>query len=191
MESNRDIMTMLRAATTAYSIPRPHRRITSMKTHRAPLNRKILLGVMLLSATLSAPIVQAAEDEQINIDDLSISQLRSEIEKIQTEFYRVFNQLNSDDDFDVECQKYTPTGSNIPQVGCEPRFLTKRRGQNANDYRLGADELVDNDALVQELAPEFAQLTAKMNALAAENQYFRELGQILQMLQGRLKELGR
>lgn len=157
------------------------------------IQRTIFCGMSMLCAmTLSAFLsVQAAEEEQINIDDLSIPQLRAEIEKIQAEFYRVFNQLNTEDDFDVECSKYTPTGSNIPQTGCEPRFLTKRRGQNANDYRLGADELVDNDALVKELQPEFEKLTAKMNDLAKDNQYFRELGQILQMLQGRLKELGR
>ncbi|MCP5329546.1 MAG: hypothetical protein H7A05_04785 [Pseudomonadales bacterium] len=156
-------------------------------------NRMALRGMSVLFVLMffAFPSAQAAEEEQINIDDLSPAQLRSEIEKIQTEFYRVFNQLNEDDDFDVECRKYTPTGSNIPQTGCEPRFLTKRRGDNANDYRQGTDELVGNDALVKELQPQFEELTAKMNALAKENQYFRELGQILQMLQGRLNELAR
>jgi len=141
--------------------------------------------------TLAALPAQAAEEEQIVIEDLTPAQLRAEIEKIQTEFYAVFNRNNDDDAFDVTCQEFTPTGSNIPQKGCEPGFVTARRGENANDYRLGTDDLLSQDALLRELQPEFAQLTEKMNALAATDQYFRELGQILQMLNERLRELSR
>ncbi len=146
----------------------------------------VTLGIIALTASFQAG---AAEQGQVVIEDLTAPQLRAEIEKIQNEFYRVFNQLNEDDLFDVKCQKFTPTGSNIPQVGCEPEFVTKRRGDNANQYRLGADDLMTNDEIIKELQPEFEQLTAKMNALAAENEYFRELGQILQMLRGRLNEI--
>ena len=101
----------------------------------------------------------------------------------------MFNTLNENDEFDVVCQKFTPTGSNIPQVGCEPNFLSKRRGANANEYRLGTDELIGNDALIKELQPEFEQLTASMNEISAKNQYLKELGAILQMLRGRLNEI--
>jgi hypothetical protein len=147
-----------------------------------------LLTMFLLGALVVVP-GQAAEEEQIVIEDLTPAQLRDEIEKIQTEFYAVFNRNNSDDAFDVVCQKFTPTGSNIPQTGCEPGFVTARRGENANNYRLGTDELLTQDALMRELQPQFAQLTEKMNALAAADQYFRELGQILQMLNQRLKDI--
>ncbi len=44
---------------------------------------------------------------------------------------------------------------------------------------------------MRELQPQFAEFTQKMNALAATDQYFRELGQILQMLNERLRELSR
>ncbi len=154
--------------------------------------RKTMLGacvVLGLTAISSVPVVIAAEEEQVVIEDLSVPELRAEIEKIQAEFYRVFNTLNENDDFDVECQKFTPTGTNIPQLGCEPKFVSKRRGANANDYRLGTDELISNDALIKELQPEFEQLTAMMNEFASQNEYFGELGQILQMLRGRLNEL--
>lgn len=130
-----------------------------------------------------------ADQGQIVIEDLSKTELRAEIEKIQNEFYRVFNQANDDDDFDIECQKFTPTGSNISELGCEPRFMTRRRGQNATDYRNGTDELLSSGALQDELQAEFANLTEKMNAVAAENEYFRELNQILQMLRARMTEL--
>lgn len=157
-----------------------------MNIRRTMLGACVVLG---LTAISNAPVAIAAEEEQVVIEDLSVPELRAEIEKIQTEFYRVFNTLNENDEFDVECQKFTPTGSNIPQLGCEPNFVSKRRGENANDYRLGADELITNDALIKELQPEFEQLTAMMNEFASQNEYFGELGQILQMLRGRLNEL--
>jgi len=157
-----------------------------MNIQRIMLGACVVLGLAALSA---APVVNAAEEAQVVIEDLTVPQLRAEIEKIQTEFYRVFNTLNENDEFDVVCQKFTPTGSNIPQVGCEPNFLSKRRGANANEYRLGTDELIGNDALIKELQPEFEQLTASMNEISAKNQYLKELGAILQMLRGRLNEI--
>jgi len=144
---------------------------------------------ILFTTLLASAQVHAAEEEQIVIEDLTVPQLRAEIEKIQDEYFTVFNRLNEDDDFDIVCQKFTPTGTNIPQVGCEPTFVTKRRSESANNYRTGGDDLLTNDALIKELQPEFEKLTAMLNDLATSNQYFRELSEILQMLTGRLAEL--
>ena len=144
---------------------------------------------ILLTVLLGMSPVFGAEEEQIVIDDLTVPQLRAEIEKIQDEYYSVFNRLNENDDFDIVCQKYTPTGTNIPQVGCEPAFFTKRRSESANNYRTGGDDLLTNDALIKELQPEFEKLTAMLNEMATSNQYFQELTEILQMLRGRLAEL--
>ncbi len=143
---------------------------------------------ILLTTLLASVQVQAAEEEQIVIEDLTVPQLRAEIEKIRDEYYAVFNRVNEDDDFDIVCQKFTPTGTNIPQVGCEPDFVTKRRSESANDYRTGGDDLLSNEALIKELQPEFERLTGMLNDLATSNQYFHELSEILQMLRGRLAE---
>lgn len=149
-------------------------------------------GLYTFTLTLLSALstMHAAEQDQVVIEDLTVPQLRAEVEKIQSEFYRVFNTLNQEDEFDIVCQEFTPTGSNIAQTGCEPGFVTRRRGENANDYRSGVDELISNDALIKELQPEFEQLTAKMNEIASKNRYFRELGEILQVLRERLSELG-
>ena len=130
-----------------------------------------------------------AVQEQIVIDDLSRPELRTEIEKIQNEFYRVFNANNDDEDFDIVCHQFTRTGTNIPEQACEPKFMIQRRGQNAKDYQDGTDELLSSAALLDEMQASFALLTEKMNAIASENEYFRELNQILQMLRSRLGEL--
>lgn len=149
---------------------------------------KVLIALLGAIGILSIPAI-AADGGQIVIEDLTLPQLRAEIEKIQKEFYRVFNSLNDEDDFDIICQDYTATGTNIPDEACEPRFVTRRRAQNVNAYRDGTDELLSPNQLLDELQPEMQKLTEKMNGAMAGNQYFRELNQVLQMLQGRLTEL--
>lgn len=142
-----------------------------------------LIGLIYLAAPVSAA------EEQIVIDDLSPAQLRDEIEKIQTEFYRVFNLANDEPDLEIVCHDYVPTGSHIKQQACEPQFVIDRRGQNANDSRFSVDTLLDPTALQNELSAEFTRLTEAINALALENRYFKELSDILGMLRGRLNEL--
>mgnify|MGYP006919325973 CR=1 FL=1 len=130
----------------------------------------------------------AAED-QIVIEDLSPAQLRAEIAKIQTEYYRVFNLINTDDKLDIVCRKYTPTGSNIRKEACEPQFVIDRRGRNTADAQAHTDELRTTAELQNELAAEFQALTDAINAVAKENKYFSELSSILGVLQERLKEI--
>jgi hypothetical protein len=120
--------------------------------------------------------------EPIVIEDLSPAQLRAEIKKVQTELYRVFNAAVEDSKMRIVCHEYVPTSSNIKREACEPQFVIDRRGKNASDSQLLVDELLSPAALQQELSVEFAALTAAMNKLAAENQYFKELNEVLQML---------
>ncbi|MGI9249577.1 MAG: hypothetical protein ACR2PR_00020 [Pseudohongiellaceae bacterium] len=152
-----------------------------------------IMAWVLWGVVAALPVVawtgQEQEDEQIVIDDLTPAQLRAEIEKIENEIYRVWNQLNGDDSMDIICHDYTPAGSNIKREACEPQFVIDRRGENAADSRLGTDELLSSEGLRADLAPEFRQLTEAMGELAEENQYFRELNLILQELSGRMEEL--
>lgn len=128
-------------------------------------------------------------DDQIVIDDLTPAQLRAEITKIQTEFYRVFNESNTVEDLAIVCHEYLPTGSNIKRDACEPKFVIDRRARNAADSQSFTDALLSPAALQADLAHRFEELTEAMNALAAENQYFRELNTILGVLRERLEEI--
>lgn len=144
-----------------------------------------------LGATLLLCLVVGAvsAQEPIVIDDLSPAQLRAEIEKVQGEFYRVFNAAVEDDKMRIVCHDYLPTGSNIKREACEPQFVIDRRAGNAGDSRFQVDELLSPAALQKDLGKEFEALTAVMNKLAAENQYFKELNSVLSMLRERLAEI--
>ena len=145
---------------------------------------------ILTSLLLSFVAFAASAQEPIVIEDLSPAQLRAEIKKVQTEFYRVFNaSVEPGSKMTIVCHEYLPTGSNIKREACEPQFVIDRRAGNAADSRFQVDELLSNAALQQELSGEFTELTAAMNKLAAENQYFKELNSVLAMLRERLAEI--
>ncbi|MBQ15244.1 MAG: hypothetical protein QGG67_07300 [Gammaproteobacteria bacterium] len=146
----------------------------------------VWLPVFLLVWLFST--LHAAEDDVV-IEDLSPAELRDEIGKIQTEFYRVFNLLNSDDKLDIVCHKYVPTDSIIKQEACEPQFLIDKRADNFSDYQYQRDELLSLSDLQAVLAAEFRALTEEMNAVAQANDYFRDLTSILGVLRERLEEI--
>ena len=132
---------------------------------------------------------RAAEEEQVDIDAMSVSQLRGEIEKDEKEIYRVFNLRTEDESLHVTCHRYTPTGSNISREACEPNFLIQTRADNAKNYQDGTDELLDTEGLLAEVDSEFRAFNEAMEALVEEYDYFRELNLILGVLRERLEEL--
>ena len=147
---------------------------------------QLLIATILLTFQLGTA---TAEEEQIVIEDLSRAELRAQIERIQNEFYRGFNTLNEDDNLDIVCHSYKPTGSNINEEACEPQFVIDRRAENASDARRNLDVLLTPQSLQSDLAAEYEQLTAAMNAVSAESDYFKELNLILGVLRERLEEI--
>ena len=149
--------------------------------------KKILLSCFCAACLLSlGASISLAGEEQIVIEDLTPSQLRAEIKKIETEFYRVFNSSVEDKKLMIVCSTYTPTGSNRKVENCEPQFAADKRADNSQQSRFGNDILYSQQALNAELAPQYAELTAAMTKLAAENEYFRELDGILGALRDEL-----
>lgn len=130
-----------------------------------------------------------AQDDPIVIEDLSLAELRGEIEKVENEFYRVFNLSIDQDHLKVECADYIPTGTHIRQRSCEPEFLVKARNKNIIDWQNDIDGLATTEELRANLGVEFEELTAAMNQVLNDNQYFRELNGILRMLRERLQEI--
>lgn len=149
----------------------------------------ITMRQMLVTLLLSCASSVVGAQEPIVIEDLSPAQLRAEIKKVQTEFYRVFNAEVGDSNMRIVCHEYLPTGSNIKREACEPQFVIDRRASNAADSRFQVDELMSAATLQQELSGEFEELTAAMNKLAAEKPYFKELNSVLGMLRERLEEI--
>jgi len=144
--------------------------------------------VALLSLALANFTALAAEPAGVVLEDMSRSQLRAEIEKYESEFYRVFNASVDDEKYEIHCARYKPTNSNISARACEPNFIVDARNENVISFQLGiAPQLTPAD-LRKGLGAEFEALTKMLNAELAENDYFRALNADLSMLRQMLAE---
>ena len=80
-----------------------------------------------------------SQDVQTTIDleeitvvgERSFFAIRFQIREAEDGLYAMFNELNSNDDFDIECKVIRSTKSHIPRRRCEPMFLTKARQANS------------------------------------------------------------
>ena len=149
------------------------------------VNKKLLAVIISCSFT---PLI-SAQEEPIVIDDLSLSELNDQIERVEDEFYRVFNLSIEEEHLKVECDDWTPTGTHIAQRACQPFFLTQARNQNLRDWNNQMDVIASPEQLRVRLAAEFEELTAAINSVLEENQYLRELNAILRMLRDRSQEI--
>ena len=120
-------------------------------------------------------MLASAQEESIVIDDLSLSELNDQIERVEDEFYRVFNLSIEEEHLKVECADWTPTGTHIAQRACQPYFLSQARNQNLRDWNNQMDVIASPEQMRVRLAAEFEELTAAINSVLEENQYLREL----------------
>ena len=69
--------------------------------------------------------------EEINVvGERTIFALRMEIESAETEVYGLFNELNSNDEFDVACTNEVFVGSHLPKRICIADYLRKEQAKN-------------------------------------------------------------
>lgn len=151
-----------------------------------------LASVLTMTGAMTGALAaqdSSAGEALIVIDDLSRVELRAEIEKIENEFYRIFSASIDDDRLKISCGTYVPTGSHISQRTCEPKFVVDARSKNIQGWLSWVDVLQSPADLREGLGQDFAKLTAAMNVVLKENQYFRELNSILRMLRARMEEL--
>jgi hypothetical protein len=64
----------------------------------------------------------AAEEEIVVRGRLTDAALRKQIEQAQEAFYGRFNEINSNDGFDIHCRQEVELGSRIPRRICRPNF---------------------------------------------------------------------
>ena len=150
--------------------------------HRNKKLLEVILGCSFMT-------LASGQEEPIVIDDLSLSELNDQIERVEDEFYRVFNLSIEEEHLKVECADWTPTGTHIAQRACQPFFLSQARNQNLRDWNNQMDVIASPEQMRVRLAAEFEELTAAINSVLEENQYLRELNAILRMLRERSQEI--
>lgn len=141
---------------------------------------------------------QAAAVDEIIVPGRRPENLRVEIERLEAAVYERWNSLNSNDEFDIQCLEMEPTGSNITQRTCAPKFVIAAESRATRDaVRTGgrADSFASDAA--QLIAKKSRELTEEMQRLAREDeQFLRDLVRLdelkqLQATEGQQRRVSR
>ena len=129
-----------------------------------------------LNTTSSIPQASDRPIEEIQVlGTRTLYSIRMEIVDEENKIFSMFNELNSDDRFDILCDNIAPTGSHIKQRVCEPRFVTETRAQMTQDYVRGIGMLVGSSDLEVETAMEREELEKEHLRIAVEHPEYLEM----------------
>ena len=93
------------------------------------------LGVCRIAAAQQVEPEPAETIEEIVVyGHKSLVQLHLELYKAEEAIIDLFNSLNSDDEFDIQCDRGSQTGSHIQKRVCIPNFERDLRGEATREY---------------------------------------------------------
>jgi hypothetical protein len=112
--------------------------------------------------------------EEVIVRGRQIGELRVEVQTARELAYAIFNEINSNDDFDVLCRDETRYFSHAKRRVCRARFEGRISSQAAKEYMntLAARCQPDGEGAIQWQACMFSSVgqSAKANAQAVEGQ---------------------
>ena len=164
---------------------------------------KIFIHVLILSAS---SCLYGQEDENVDssqelqqttsqrpieeiqvIGERTLLTMRNEIIREEENLYRIFNELNSHDRFDITCKEERRVFSHIPARKCYPKFITDLRmdstrfalgelrqaysadGVDPVLFQLGLDKIDNDRELREKSAGDYQALSEEMLRIASEN----------------------
>jgi hypothetical protein len=95
----------------------------------------ILCGLAL--PICAAPGESATQLGEVDVIGKRLRDLEREAIKAEDRFYKRFNTLNTNDDFDIHCQKQKATGTLIPQRQCRIKFLVDAGAMDGQEFHRG------------------------------------------------------
>ena len=128
--------------------------------------------------------VQTRPIEEITVlGERSFFTLRLEIEAAEAEVYGLFNELNTNDDFDFKCNREAYTGSHIKRRRCMAAYLREAQAENTQNYLKGIDTRLSLSEVEGEVHQQTLAMQAEMTQLALDNPEFsqalRKLAELL------------
>lgn len=116
-------------------------------------------GVALMLVIVSTGLCQAvsAQDtgsasadtvkENTDYRKKSLNVLRREFNEAEENFYDLFNEINSSDDFDVDCKNEVPLGGRRKVHACKADFLWRYEADQAAQYSNQISNMAGGSAL--------------------------------------------
>jgi hypothetical protein len=97
---------------------------------------------------------------EINARRESLRHLRSEVVRLEEGFYAKYNELNTDDQYDIHCGRAVPTGSVLRRRECTPVFVNRATEAEAQAF-LGGYPVVPASSKIVRLWPDFEKTLVK------------------------------
>jgi hypothetical protein len=94
-----------------------------------------LLAILSSGAALAQVIQEGALDELVvESSRAKLVELRRAMVNAEDRFYERYNQLNTDDDFDVHCAEEARTGTRLERRYCRPVFEAAEMEREGEEY---------------------------------------------------------
>jgi hypothetical protein len=77
------------------------------------------------------------ELEEVEVLGRKLWQMRQDILVVEERFYSMYNELNTDDDFDIRCERVARTGTLIKQRVCKPVFHARAQEEEGRAFAEG------------------------------------------------------
>ena len=129
--------------------------------------KSIFTLMALIGAAVALPMAATAQDdaateEIVVVSKKSLNQLRREVFRSEEDFYKLFNQLNDESDYDVRCFYETPTGTRQKNHVCRAKFVSEAYGSHAAQNGGDLSRIANQDA-----NPVLAQKVARFEEIMA------------------------
>jgi hypothetical protein len=154
------------------------------------------------SESTTEPQTARSTIEEISVTgERTTYSLRLEIESAETEVYSLFNDLNSNDEFDVTCEEVVYTGSHLPVRTCMAAYLRREEARQTQNYiqslsggslgAPGSGALLDRASIRGEALEKTKAMEQEMIRLAIEVPEFtaalKKLSELVGALEARTK----
>lgn len=99
------------------------------------------------------------------------STLNAQIREAEDRMYGLFNELNTDDVYDIHCVWEAPLGTRIKKRECRPEFVNRAQRDEAQNFlsQMSGFGSVNPTPVMAQLAHHYPILADKMKALIREN----------------------
>jgi hypothetical protein len=149
-----------------------------------------LFAAAAIAAAAGAPMPGAVPDEEVQeLDEIEVTgtrlwKMRQQIVEMEDRFFALYNELNTNDDFDVTCRVEAPLGTRLKKRNCKVAYVEEAeaeegqafvRGEFAPDsklvalerqaeYRAAAVKVINSDKRLRRLLEERIKLEESYEA---------------------------
>ena len=88
----------------------------------------------LIAATLIGSVAGAQVLDEVVVSGKRLRELRAEVIKAEDRVVARYNELNQDDELDIECHSFTPTGSWLSHRYCLLKLQKHAEEKDAREY---------------------------------------------------------